>query len=172
LIQFLHADDSLRKGLAVDLLLVVLRALLECVGRHQEPMPVNAGDPHVVDGAIRAFYSTAPLQGGGHGAFGASHDVKVLIGEIRGVVNFLVVYRRRNVDGHGIPFCGERGSACALMADVVFGLTQHSARAGGAAVQRVAGQVPDDGAGEKESPWAPSSLMTGRYWSRVTVTSG
>jgi hypothetical protein len=35
--------------------LVILRALVERVGRHQEPMPVNAGDPHVVDGAIRAF---------------------------------------------------------------------------------------------------------------------
>jgi hypothetical protein len=92
-------------------------------------MPVDAGDPHMIDGAIRALYSIAPLQGGGHGAFGASQDVKVLIDEIRGVGDLLVAYRRRNVDGHGIPFYGSRGSACALMADVVSGMTQHSAGA-------------------------------------------
>ncbi|HKR52540.1 MAG TPA: hypothetical protein VJT72_23775 [Pseudonocardiaceae bacterium] len=59
------------------------------------------------------------MQGGGHGAFGTCHNVKVLIGADRDVVNRLVVYLRRNVDGHGIPFCGAQDPERALMVDVV-----------------------------------------------------
>ncbi|MGH3885152.1 MAG: hypothetical protein ACRDSZ_01055 [Pseudonocardiaceae bacterium] len=47
----------------------------------------------MIDGAIRAFYSITPLHSGGHGAFGACHDVKVLIGTIRSVVKIFVVHR-------------------------------------------------------------------------------
>jgi hypothetical protein len=75
------------------------------VGWHQKPMPINAGDPHVIDGAIRAVYSIHPLHGGGRGTVGAHDDVKVLVDTILGVMNFLAVYRRRNVDSHSIPFC-------------------------------------------------------------------
>jgi hypothetical protein len=71
----------------------VLRALVQHIGRHQEPMPVHAGDSYVLDGAIRAVQVTPPVHGGGHGAFGASHDVKVLVGVIRGVASILVAYR-------------------------------------------------------------------------------
>jgi hypothetical protein len=74
-------------------------------------MPVSAGDPHVVDGAIRAFYLIPPLHGGSHGAFGAGHNVKVLFGVITSVVDLLVVYRYRIVNSHGIPFCGARMTA-------------------------------------------------------------
>jgi hypothetical protein len=107
--------------LSTEHILPILRALVQRVSWHQEPMPVNAGDPYVVDGASSAFHSTAPLRRGGHGASGASHDVKVLIGEISGVGNILVVYRHWNVNGHGIPFYGARGYACALMADAMSG---------------------------------------------------
>jgi hypothetical protein len=101
-----------------------LRALVEPVGRHQEPMPINACHLYVVEGAIRAFYSTPVLHGGGQGAFGAGHEVQVLVSAICGVANLLVVYRRRNVDGHWIPFYGGLGSVCASMDDMVSGLAQ------------------------------------------------
>jgi len=110
-------------------------------------MPINAGHLYVVDGAIRAFYSTPVLHGGGQGAFGAGHEVQVLVGAIRDVVNLLVVYRRRNIDGHWIPFYGGLGSVSASRDDMVSGLAQHPAgvqegqRASGMAVQ-----VLDDGA--------------------------
>lgn len=81
---------------------MIPRALAERVGGHQKPVPVHAGDPHVINGPIRAFYSIVPLQGSGHRAFRASHEIKDLISAIGGVVNLLAISRRRNVHTHGI----------------------------------------------------------------------
>ena len=71
------------------------------------------------DVAFRALQAASPLRRGDHRAGGATCELQVRSGGIRGVVKILITGRRWNLHGHRIPFCGAQAFACGLMSDAV-----------------------------------------------------
>ena len=102
------------------------------------------------DGAFRALQAASPLRSSDHRAVGATRELQVRSGDVRGVVKILIAERRWNLHGHRIPFCGAQAFACGLMSDAVSSQTStcrsHGKASGGPDTGRI--DTPHEGTGE------------------------